>query len=613
MCGIAGIFYFKKGLTNKFSDHNNMLELLRHRGPDAQTFKDFNKATLYHARLSIVDTSPASNQPFLSDSRKQAMVFNGEIFNYRVLQKNFDHLKTSGDVEVLFNEVAAKGKKCLDDLNGFFAFAFYDELQHTLFLARDRFGVKPLYYYKDSEKFAFASELKPLLTLAGKQELNHDQLYAYFRFNYCAGPETIFKNVYRLQPGQCITLNETGFDVETWYKAPKRAHKDNLPELLDDAVKLRLQADVPVGTFLSGGLDSSVISALAIKHKPDLNTFSVGFHNASYFDETAYSELVAKHIGSNHHVLKLSEDDFLNNIQSFLNCIDEPFADSSAFNFYLLSKYTRQFVKVALSGDGADELFKGYNKHKALLMSNSRTQRFTAKTLLALMPVSADSRHGRLRNTLRQLKKFNNLLQLNPVEKQKFLAAISNDNDVKALLHEHADAGYFNSLFKSGASLSGFQLEDSFDLQTVLTDDMLVKADRFSMQHGIEIRNPFLDYRVVEYALNLHYDQKINKSRQKIILKDSFAHLLPKDILTRSKKGFELPLQQWLSNQLRSTLESNWLSREKIEDEKLLNYKTVALLSQQLFSPGAGDSAAKVWAIIVFESWLQNFKDHIKH
>jgi len=613
MCGIAGIFYLRKDQADKFPNHEKVLELLRHRGPDAQTFEAFKSAVLYHSRLSIIDTSTASSQPFLSDNKNEAMVFNGEIFNYRGLQQQVPNLKTTGDTEVLFNLVKNKGKSALDQLNGFFAFAFYNNSKHSLLLARDRFGVKPLYYYKDDEKFAFASELKPLLEIIGRQPLDHEQIYTYFRLNYCAGQKTIFKNVYRLLPGQCISLEADNFFVDTWYKAPEIKTHHTLTDLLDEAVKLRLHADVPVGTFLSGGVDSSVISALAIKHKPALNTFSIGFEDEAYFDETSYSELVARHINSNHHVFKLKEEDFLNNIGAFLNSIDEPFADSSAFNFYMLSQYTKKHVKVALSGDGADELFKGYNKHKALLMSRSRRNNVLAKSMSVVFPFDKNSRDGYLNNKLRQLKKFNALTKLSSTEQQKFLASISDHKACEQLLRGKTAAAYFDDLFKTTESLSRFNLEDTFDIQTVLADDMLVKADRFSMQQGIEIRNPFLDYRVVEFALNLDKDQKISRAQQKIILKNSFAHLLPKEIFNRSKKGFELPLQKWLSNNLRSKLETEWLNQEKIEAEEILDYTQVEALKNQMFSGNAGDSAAKLWAVIIFESWLNNFKNYIKH
>lgn len=611
MCGIAGIINLNK--TNQKIPQNpqEILDLLKHRGPDSQNYLQIGNAILFHSRLSILDTTEASNQPFINSAKTEAIVFNGEIFNYRELKLNSEKYTTSGDVEVLFKQLCLTGEKCLNQLNGFFAFAFYDKTENKALLARDRFGVKPLYYFKDDNVFAFASELKPLLALIGKQELNINQLYSYFRLNYSAGNETVFKNVYKLLPGQYIKIGENKFEIATWYKEKKNTLSNNITNLLDDAVKIRLQADVPVGTFLSGGLDSSIISALAKKHKPDLNTFSIGFENEHYFDETNYSELVAKHINSNHHVYKLKEDDFLDNIDSFLNAIDEPFADSSAFNFYMLSKYTRQHVKVALSGDGADELFKGYNKHRALLFASNSAAKLFFKSLKPVLSKSKSSRDGDANNRMRQLSKMSKLISLNKVEQQKFLATISNHEECSQLLKNKFSSTTFEKLFEKSASYGEFELHDWFDIQTVLADDMLVKADRFSMQHGIEIRNPFLDYRVVNYALNLPEKSKINNLQQKIILKQSFKHLLPKEIFVRSKKGFELPLQKWLTNELKTKLDSIWLNPEKIQQENFLNLTQVEQLKQQVFSNNAGDSAAQLWAIIVFEAWFNNFKNYI--
>ncbi|MBL7922404.1 MAG: asparagine synthase (glutamine-hydrolyzing) [Bacteroidia bacterium] len=612
MCGIAGILSFDNKTLKRFSNNQKILDLLSPRGPDNQGFKEFANCALFHSRLQILDTSISSNQPFSDTENRYAMVFNGELFNYKEFYKCLPPLTTTGDVEVLFNLLKNEGENCLNKLNGFFAFAFFDKEKNSLLIARDRLGIKPLYYYKDEEKFAFASELKPLLNLVGKQELNVDQINTYFRLNYCAGNETIFKNIYRLLPGQLIEVKNNIVNTKTWYVAPKKSTLDDFAILLDDAVKLRLHADVPVGTFLSGGVDSSIISAIAKKHKPDLHTFSIGFKNESFFDETNYAELVAKHINSNHHTFKLSEDDFQSNIHNFLNCIDEPFADSSAFNFYMLSKFTKQFVKVALSGDGADELFKGYNKHKALLMSENSLNMLIAGTASPLLSISSGSREGTLANKTRQLKKFNALVKLSSTEKQKFLASISTQKETDQLLKTKIRTAYFDNLFKTNQSLHNFELEDTFDLQTVLADDMLVKADRFSMQHGIEIRNPFLDYRVVEFALNLEKNKKISRNEQKIILKKSFNQLLPFEIFTRSKKGFEVPLHKWLTGKFNSEIENKILNKEKIKAEDILNYEAIEGLIKKMHSKNPGDSAAKLWAVIVFESWLTNFKDYIK-
>lgn len=603
MCGIAGIFYFDKPIKQRFNHHSKILQLLYHRGPDNQGYHEFNNCSLYHSRLSIIDVSADSNQPYYDTEKKAGLIFNGEIFNFRDFQDN-----AKSDVEVLFNLLKAENKNCLNKLNGFFALAFFNQQNNSLLLARDRFGVKPLYYFYDKEKFAFASELKPLLELTGKQELNHNVIYTYLRLNYCSGKETIFKNIYRLLPGELIEVKDK-VEVKTWYEIPKQENKETLFELLDDSVKLRLNADVPVGTFLSGGVDSSIISALAKKHKPDLHTFSLGFKNEKYFDETNYSEIAADHIRSNHHVYKLSEDDFIDNIDLFLKSIDEPFADSSAFNFYMLSKFTKQYVKVALSGDGADELFKGYNKHKAAFLKADRPLRLITNIALPLLTLTGPSRNSKFGNLSRQIQKFKAIQHLNDAETFKYLACISNQKEIESLLLK-IESDYFNNLFIT--ENKNFDTEDILDLKIVLADDMLVKADRFSMQHGIEIRNPFLDYRVVAFALNLRKELKINKHHQKIILQKEFSHLLPVKIFERTKKGFELPLQSWLSGKLAEKINSDWLNKEKIEHEGILNFDQVEILKMQLISKNPGDSAAKIWAIIIFENWLQNFSEYIK-
>ncbi len=608
MCGIAGIYFFdeKKSLT--FNSAEKIKTLLKHRGPDFQKHEKIDNCFLFHTRLSIIDTTEASHQPFHKNNR--LLVFNGEIFNYKTLREKQTQLLTSGDVEILHNHLTQKNN--LNELNGYFAYAFYNELDKSLQLGRDRYGVKPLYYYVDNEMLAFASEIKALLAIVGKQELNTEQLYTYFRLNYCAGNESIFKNIYQLAPGNTLTVCNNKINTETWYRVAPTAGEHQLKELLFDSVKLRLQADVPVGSFLSGGLDSSLISAIAAGYHKNIHTFSIGFKDEMYFDESKYAAMVAKHIGSTHHEIKLSENDFAENIYPFLNSIDEPFADSSAFNVYMLSKYTAQHVKVALSGDGADELFKGYQKHKALYLAKSGSRKILTKAVYPLGKLLKESREGYLSNKWRQIKKFNHLLHLKDIEKLQFLAQISHHHEVEHLLLNKKTGNYFQNLFQSSKVFSAFSINNTFDIQTVLKDDMLVKADRFSMQHGLEIRNPFLDYRVVEFALNLSEKEKINATQQKLILHKTFRELLPTQIFERRKKGFEMPLRKWMTSVLKNDIETKWLDKNTIEKQQLFNYNYITQLKQKAFSANPGDSAAKLWALVVFQNWYLQNKDYIR-
>lgn len=610
MCGIAGIYFLNK--ENRISDSikKNVLSALQHRGPDYQGTVETPKCCMFHARLSILDLTEASNQPFTNSEKTKVLTYNGEIFNYSFLSEEFSSLKTSGDVEVLFNLFEKNGVSILNKLNGFFSFAFYNSECDELTLVRDRYGVKPLYYYADDEKIAFASELKPLLYLSGAQEINPSALHCYFRLNYISGKETIFKKIYRLLPGEYISVKNSRLSINKWYEIPEQNSSQNLFEILSDAIKLRLHADVPVGSFLSGGLDSSIISALATKYHKNIHTFSIGFADEPYFDETHYAELTAKHIGSNHHVFKLKNADFLQAINPFFESIDEPFADSSALNVFILSQYTKNHVKVALTGDGADELFMGYNKHKAEYLS----KKFLYKNLLPLFEpmfgLLQGSRNSGFSNKIRQLKRFSGAMKLSDTERYISWASISSGSEVNELLKLNGEKNFYQ-IFNEFFIQEKFNAVNLADLRIVLTDDMLVKADRMSMRHGIELRSPFLDFRVVEYAMNLPQVEKINKEQQKVILRNTFGKLLPEEILTRNKKGFELPLWKWLSKELRHEIESNLLSEEYIKAQSIFNYPKVLQLKNQLFSNQPGDSPAKIWAILVFQYWYKNYESFI--
>lgn len=611
MCGIAGIYFLKNTGVPDSTKIKKVTEALKHRGPDYQSYHSFKNCTLFHARLSILDLSANSHQPFLDSKQEKGLTFNGELFNYKVFQEELGNLKTTGDVEVLFKLFDKENISCLDKLNGFFAFSFYDSQKDELSVVRDRYGVKPLYYFLDDEKLVFASELKAVLELAGPQELNYDALNTYLRLNYCTGKETILKNVFRLLPGEYISIKNKKANVSTWYSIPHLKKEESINSLLSDAVKLRLHADVPVGCFLSGGLDSSIISAIAKQHHNDIHTFSIGFADEPFFDETQYAEIVAKHINSTHHSFKLKNTDLLENINPFLKSIDEPFADSSAFNVYVLSKYTKQHVKVALSGDGADELFMGYNKHKAELLSRTFSSKAFTPILNPVLSVLPESRNKGFSNKVRQLKRYSKSANLNPAQRYINWACISNEKEVNALLFaKHNNT--FNILFKEAFLQKQFNPINYADLKIVLADDMLVKADRMSMQHGLEIRNPFLDYRVVEFAMNLSEHKKISDKGQKLILKESFKDLLPKEIFDRKKKGFELPLWKWLKTELKNDIESNWLNEKRIKEEAIFNYDIVKKLKQKLYSDNPGDAPAKIWALIVFQNWHTNFREFIR-
>jgi asparagine synthase (glutamine-hydrolysing) len=607
MCGIAGIYYRDKDRQGK-ANVPAVLSALRNRGSGGEGHTHAGRAELFHSRLIIVDPTAASAQPFTDEEKKEFLVFNGEIFNFRELRSGMKDLRTNGDTEILFRSLKKDNENALQRLSGFFAFAFYDSRAESLFLARDRYGVKPLYYYSDDRNFAFASNLLPLIALTGMQEVDPEQRYAYFRLNYTAGRKSILKNIGKLLPGECLKVKGDKTEIQQWYQAaPERQERASLYSLMDDAVKARLHADVPLGAFLSGGLDSSIIAALAIKHKPDLNTYTIGFRDAEYFDESPFAQIVAKHIGSRHQSFLLSEDDFLSELDRFFDAMDEPFADSSAFNFYMLCLHAGREIKVALSGDGADELFKGYRKHVAFELSNKTWLISLAAIGAFFTPGSAGSRESFMANRIRQFHKFRKLSGLTDWKKIEALSCISSAEELEKLLSGPSQNRYFNDLFRDSDRYSGIPSEDAFDLSVVLEGDMLVKTDRFSMFHSLEVRNPFLDKRIVEYALALDRREKIRGPRTKLVLRREFSKLLPQSILSRSKKGFELPLRRWLCGQLRTRLEKDWLNEEQLRDEGLIDLLYARNLLQRLFSTSPGDSAAQVWAIVVWREWEKRY------
>jgi len=635
MCGIVGIISKNKEELHKIEAAT---QTLSKRGPDCQNNFFYQNLALGHARLSIIDTSEAANQPFSDESQRFTIVFNGEIFNFNELKseliKEGFTFKTNSDTEVLLYLFIKYGKDCLKMLNGFFAFAILDKQDNSLFVARDRMGVKPLLYYFDGDTFIFGSELKALLSFNINKSIDRLSLFNYFQFNYIPSNNSIFTKVKKLKPAHFIhltNLNElTKIQEHRYYSIPFNTNeylpnsptsydnaKKQLRNLLDDAVQKRLIADVPIGTFLSGGVDSSVISTLAKKHKPDLNTFSIGYKDEPFFDETNYANSVAKKIGSKHHAFSLSNNDLYQNLNEILDYIDEPFADSSAIAVYILSKYTKQHVTVALSGDGADEIFSGYNKHAAeFRVRHPSFNESLIKWGYPLWSVLPKSRNHKLTNINRQLYKFSLGAKLSNKERYWLWAAILDEKNTNQLFASNPinEADFLNRYHKrknnllKNITIDG-DINDVFytDTKMVLVNDMLRKVDSMSMANSLEVRTPFLDYRVVNFAFSLPVEFKINGQIKKKILQDAFKEELPEEIYNRPKHGFEVPLLSWFKNELRPTIENDLLSDKFIEEQGIFEVSTIQGLKKQLFSNNPNDTAATVWALIVFNTWWKKY------
>lgn len=632
MCGITGIFAFN--LVGKFHMINlaAATKTLERRGPDHQGLYSDSFVGLGHRRLSIIDTSAAANQPMWDESGRYCIIFNGEIFNFQELRKGLEAIgisfATHSDTEVLLKLYIFEKEKCLNKLNGFFAFCVYDKQEQTFFIARDRYGIKPLLYLIDEDKFIFGSEMKSILAYGIEKDLDYISLQTYLQLNYIPAPRTIFKNVKKLLPGHFLKIVNCQFSIFNYYTIPYddsqleknpisyQEAKQKLKILLESSVQRRLVADVPLGAFLSGGLDSSVVTALASKHKPDLHTFSIGFRDENFFDETKYAQLVANHFKTEHTVFSLTNDNLYEHVHSILDYIDEPFADSSAINVYILSKETRKHATVALSGDGADELLAGYNKHAAFhRIINKGWKENAVGSLLPLWKLLPKSRSNPLANKARQFQRFAEGMKLSSKDRYWSWAGFANENQTLELFSESSRELFVESEYENFKSelLNSIPEKESIndilltDTQLVLPNDMLTKVDLMSMANGLEVRVPFLDYEVVNFIFSLPSDLKINSSLRKRILQDTYKDILPTQLYNRPKKGFEVPLLKWFQREMKSLIMDDLLSEKFITEQNIFNYSEIEKLKRKLFSPNPEDIHARIWGLIVFQWWWKKY------
>jgi asparagine synthase (glutamine-hydrolysing) len=625
MCGIVGIFAKDETGKLNFSNLKNAVNALNFRGPDSRGIYTDEKIGLGHTRLSVIDTSKAAKQPFSSPDKRFHLVFNGEIYNYKqlkkVLQRKGWSFNTASDTEVLLFHLIEFGEQGLQDLNGFFSFAFYDKEKNETIIVRDRFGIKPLHVYEDEHQLIFASEMKSIFEFNITKKINSSSLQLYFKFNYIPQPFSIIENCKKLQPGELLRYKDEKLHRRKYYSLPfkpkeyifsdyKKA-QIKLRDLLEESVSKRLVSDVPIGAFLSGGIDSSIITALASKHASNLNTFSIGYKDEPLFDETRYAKLVADKYKTNHTAFELKNDDLYQQMHKVLEYTDEPFADSSSLAVNILSMYTRKKATVALSGDGADEIFSGYNKHMAefLVRERSLQNRIVSagKPLWKALPKSRNSKIG---NLSRQLLKFADGMKKGNKERywdwagilkdEQAASFIKNGNpkrfqiDKKEILHPELEMNDFNGVL--------FQ-----DVNQVLVSDMLTKVDMNSMNNSLEVRVPFLDHHVVEFAFKIPQEFKIRKGIKKRILQETFKDELPPELFNRPKHGFEVPLLKWFRGELSDEIQKTYLNRDFIEEQKIFNWHNISDLIKKLSSKNPDDSAASIWAFIVFQHWWKKW------
>ena len=615
MCGISGI-YNAKGVNEELN--NIFIPVLNHRGPDASGVFYNGKMALYHNRLSILDLSEAANQPFFSANGRYVMVYNGEIYNYKelaaeVLKNTYPgfNFRTTSDTEVIIEAFALWGPDFVKKLNGMFSFCIYDIKENVIFLYRDRLGIKPLFYSFDGARLVFSSELKSFIAYKEHRlTINERALSLYLHQGFIPPPFTVYNEVKKVFPGQYLVLKEDKLSVNTYWSLKNKILPDHISDestalkqltyLVESSVDNHLVSDVPVGVFLSGGVDSSLITALAVKVSPlRINTFSIGFEE-NKFNESQYASKIAKYLNTNHHEYILSYKSALGLIDNLTEVYDEPFADSSAIPTMLVSHLARQKVKVTLSGDGGDELFMGYGAYRwAKRLQNPMLKR-SRKMIHKMLSSASGKRKQRASNYFNYsgdtflpshiLSQEQNLFS---AEETRMLMRIAPHTE---MMRNKIDIENLNR------QLSPVEEQAFFDLHYYLPADLLTKVDRASMCYSLETRVPYLDHRIVEMAINLDQKLKLNKNTTKYLLKKILYQHLPQEFFNRPKQGFAIPLENWMSNELKEFV-NDYLSEETIKKAGLIkNPHMVEKLKKQYYG-GRTYLYNRLWSLALLHKW----------
>jgi asparagine synthase (glutamine-hydrolysing) len=630
MCGICGVFHFDNAPIEAQA-LELMVQVIHHRGPDDAGTWQSGPVGLGNTRLAIIDLSAAGHQPLANETNDVWIAFNGEIYNFPALRTEVEahgHVyRSRTDTETIVHLFEEHGIDCLQMLRGMFALALWDSRKRELWLARDRIGKKPLYYYQDDRRLVFGSEIKCLLAYPGvPRQLNRQAVPLYLAYGYVPAPDTIFSGIRMLRPGCWLKVSDGQVEERSYWEVPlphpeqKDSHdaeqewSEALLAQLREAVRLRLISDVPLGAFLSGGLDSSAVVALMAEaaHGP-VKTFAMGFAGEPSYDETEYAQMVAKHLGSDHHEF-IVEPDVVDLLPKLVWHLDQPFGDSSAIPTYLVSKLAREHVTVALTGDGGDELLAGYERFQAARLAN----RYRALPGFAHRAVTAIAQRWPqgtgYRDLGRRTLRFVSRARL-PLPEQYLgwvgvmspeiveelvspnLAGFANPQD----LHEH-----FASYFRLNGNDPVPALLD-VNFRSYLPDDLLIKADRMSMAASLEARSPFLDHVLIEFAATMPVDLKLRNGVTKYILKKAFEGKLPNEIIYRKKHGFGVPVGKWFRTTLKQTLTDTLLST-RAQQRGLLNPVTVKKFVSEHLS-GCRDHGQALWPLLMLEIWAQEFLD----
>ncbi len=623
MCGIAGYVSLNKRLNQQHL--KSMSDKLAHRGPDAEGFY-FNDTDndyivgLAHRRLSILDLSITANQPMMSHDDRFVMVFNGEVYNFQELQKEKlpgTVFKTHSDSEVILECFSKYGTECFNWFNGMFAISFWDIAQQKLTVVRDRFGVKPVTYFYDDHAFIFASEIKAFENLPIQRTLNIEAIKDYFFLDYIPKTQSVFKEINKLPNGHYMEYTPAeGLKISRWYNLLDKYEvqkktisladaTEGFDSLLNSSVKLRMLSDVKVGSFLSGGTDSSLIAA-KFQQNADIpvETFTIGFDVKEY-DETQYATRVAQILKTSHHQFDVNEAYCLSQLDAVVDAYDEPFVGPSTIPTLIVCEKARQLVTVALSGDGGDELFLGYtyysryNQLKNIYKYSNTPMRYIAASVMKKMGLKYNK--GAALLEAENEKKL--MLHLVSQEQQMF-----SEKEISQLFNCKYN---HQTILKDWEDIEAMPIDNKekislFDINNYLANNLMYKMDIASMANGLEVRLPFLDYRLVEFSINLPTEFKINGSMHKFLMKKDLERYLPDHLIYRKKWGFPAPISKWLSGNLSHLINIHLLDKSKIEQQGIFSFAFIENIVNE-FKKGDHYLGKKIWGLIVFQLW------YIKH
>jgi asparagine synthase (glutamine-hydrolysing) len=589
-----------------------MQGVIAHRGPDASGSYSKQGVGLCHRRLSIIDLSDSANQPMFSQSGNSVAVYNGEIYNYDYLRRELGIApKTSSDTEIAIELIEKNGSLAFGQFSGMFAIALYSIDSKKLTLARDQIGIKPLYYYWDGAEFAFASEIKSLMQLAyikEKASVNTSAAMDFLHLGYIPAPQSIYNNIYKLEPGCYAVYDGKSLDIARYwhpkaeigrrFTGSQHQAKETLRDLVEDSVRSQLRSDVPFGSFLSGGIDSSLVAAAAQRNLGSkLKTFTISFADAKH-DESRFAKQIADYLGTEHTEFRVTEKEVAAAVPFLADVYDEPFADSSAFPTMAVSKLAKQHVSMVLSGDGGDELFHGYGAYKWASRLSSFPLNNTRRAAAAIIGLG-NSRMKRVSSLLKNTGCADWHSHIFSQEQCLF-----SQEEVRSLVHRD-----YSKIFGDWGSFTDFELshaekQAAFDFCKYLPDDLLVKVDRASMQSSLEVRVPLLDVEIAKFAFSLPQEMKTQKGEQKYLLKQVLYEYIPAHLFDRPKWGFSIPLMRWLKTDL-SFLIDQYLNTQLISVHGIVCPQQVAKLVKRFRSGKEDYLYNRIWALIVLHQFLE--------